>query len=169
MRTIKSILLLLIMLCYSFLGIAQTNNFEKSIKWKTNIKMSFYHMPSYNSERPFFMLEQQIEYRFHENWAFGGGIGINSYPFYLAMPIFIDGKYCFKIKNVNSYYYQSLGAHIKVASVFFKSNRVVGSWGVDLKLSKKLRLCPEIGYNLLFDRYGSGALSYFIGMGLKFT
>ena len=151
-----------------FSGIAQSGSFEKSLQWKTNFKMSFYHLPSYNVERPFFMLEQHVGYRFHEKWTFGGGIGINSYPFLLAMPIFIDGTYCFKIKNIDSYYYQSIGTQLKAAHFFFKSNRAVGNWGMDLKLSNKIILCPEIGYNLLFDRYGSGALSYFIGIGLKY-
>ena len=168
MKIIKIIFILLVFQSFVLIGVAQSNSDENPLQWKTNVKMSFYHLPSYNSERPFFMVEQQIEYRVHEKWAIGGGIGINSYPFFLAMPIFIDGKYCFKIKNIDSYVYQSIGAHIKVASVFFKSNRVVGSWGLDLKFSKKLTLCPEIGYNLLFDRYGSGALSYFVGVGIKY-
>lgn len=167
MKTIKTILFLLV-LCSSYFSSSQNDRFEKSVNWKTNFKMSFYHMPSYNSERPFFMLEQHVGYRFHEKWTFGGGIGINSYPFLLAMPIFIDGTYCFKIKNIDSYYYQSIGTQLKAAHFFFKSNRIVGSWGFDLNVSQKLTLTPELGYNLLFDKYSSGALSYFVGIGLKY-
>ena len=167
MKIIKYIIVLSLLLNL-FSAQAQTGSFEKSWHSKTNLKLSLYHFGGYASERAIIYIEQHLAYRIHPKFSVGGGFGINSYPFLLAFPIFVEGQYHFKIKSRASYIYQSLGRNIKITDVFFKSNRYVGSLGTKLKLSKKLSLAPELGYSLIWDKYGGGDLSLFVGIGIGY-
>lgn len=168
MKIIRNILLVVIMLT-TVSAFAQSISNTKKLSFKTNLRMSIYHLPGYNAERAIYYLEQHVSYPINTRFSFGGGLGINAYPFLLGLPIFIDGMYHFKpIKKVAPYFYQSFGRNIKVGSVFFKSNRLLGSFGANIKVSKKVILVPELGYSMLWDKYGGGAFSFIIGIGIKY-
>ena len=113
-------------------------------------------------------MEQQFDYRFYAHFSIGGGLGLNLYPAALAFPLFVHGKYHFHIAGIKAYLHQSLGIHLKLSPLFFAANRYLGSLGADLTLGEKLILSPELGDSLIWDKYGGGALSALLGIGVKY-
>lgn len=165
MKLIKPILvtLMLFSICETQ---AQTETY-KEWSGETYLLSSFYRLGSYNHERPTLFLEQSFDYRLNKQFSAGLGIGINLYPALLGAPISVNAKYHFTIKSVPFSFNQSLGRNIRWSDSFFASNRNMGEIRANIPLNN-ITFNPRLGYNFLWEKYGGGNLSFFLGIGIEY-
>ncbi|MCH2234508.1 MAG: hypothetical protein MK078_09670 [Crocinitomicaceae bacterium] len=148
-----------------FFGISAKAQNEKSISGRTLVDVSFYHLGSYAKERPFVFLEQEINFSLHPKFTFGLGTGINVFPGALGLPLKLRGTYNFN----RNYIFQTVGAHLKVGTLFFSGYLWRGGYGRTFTLGDQLVLNSDLGYSYGWDRYGGKRLSFYLGIGLSYN
>ncbi|MFK8044108.1 MAG: hypothetical protein AB8B72_01335 [Crocinitomicaceae bacterium] len=159
-------LLLILFMCLSLSVNAQSDS-VKGWSGESNFLMTVYRLGSYVKERPTFFLEQNFNYRFHDHFSAGAGLGINAYPGLLGFPVGVHGKYHFAIKSMNFSVLQSYHRYLNLGDLFFKSNRYLGELVGHVELNK-IELTPRIGYNYLFDKYDGRNLGFLLGIGVSY-
>jgi len=147
------------------LGYSQDEADAGPWRTKTIFRTSFYHLGSYSKEKPSFFLEQNVNFVLSSRFYLGLQMGVNLYPSLLAFPVSLQGKYYLSPSALKMYINQSVGRNIKLGKSSFPSNRYVGSLGLDLGLGNSSRLSPHLGYSFIWDKFGGGALSFFVGLG----
>jgi len=167
MKLIK-LLSVLIFCCFTLVAKAQNSASTPAIEGYTSLSASFLRLGSYSKERPTFFIEQDFDYRFNDRVSLGLGLGFNLYPALLAFPVALNGKYYFKINKRSFLFKQSIGRNIRLADIFFSSNRYLGSFAMQIPL-KQSALFPEVGYNFLWDRFGGKNVGFFLGISWKYT
>jgi hypothetical protein len=161
----KGISVYIIIYLLSFNGFGQSSN-----KWmgNTGLTVSYFHINSYSKERPLFFLDQTFEYVVAPKFRIGLGTGINLYPADLTIPIFADFKYLTELNKFGFFVHQSYGYNLKLGNLGFFSHRLIGGFGVNLKLNSRLTIDPELGYVLNLDNFGGGSLSFVASVGLYY-
>lgn len=156
-------------LLFILIHLTGTTQIEKgTFEFSTNLHGSFYHIGSYSKERPAFYLEQELNYYVSNELSLGIQTGINLYPGLLGFPVSITAHKENYTTARTLIFTQSIGRNFGIGELFFSNYRYWGSMGIVLNEAKKMRFIPELGYSLLWDRYGGGALSFFAGVRLSY-
>lgn len=138
-------------------------------KWSFSTRLwgSYYHLGSYAKERPAFSLEELAVYDLSSRWEIIAGLGISAYPGALGLPLFAGIRYYPLIDATGFYADASHGYHLRVSEIFFASHRNQVMIGYQFQRDK-FDWAVGTGANLLWDRYGGGALSFVIDLSIRF-
>lgn len=134
----------------------------------TRFDVGFYHIGSYSKERPILYLEQSFNYWLNQRFSFGAGFGINLYPAALAFPVFVNGNYHFTVGRHFLTWSNTLGANLRLGELSFSSFRYLGTVSAPVYSRKSVKIVPEVGYSLLLDRSGGGAITFLAGIGIQY-